>query len=223
MPYVIVERVSDPEAAADDLTRQGKDKRAAEVRERGKGTFVVPDALPAWADREYGERELTRRRGVSEPYGMHYHLRLDYDPDWSKQNAAIEAALREVPALRHRSAVAASNAFVRSYYGYGPRWDIPQRDGTGWPQVDAINFRDHAYVMTNALAGLHLIDAERVRLDALHVAARVGWDLTEPRDCADLTTENWLAFSLGRTLRQCGEGNLDRLREVILHAEYGNA
>lgn len=224
MAYVIVEHVFDPEAAANELTQRGDDKRAAQVRERGEGTFIAPELARLSADRQTAEVALAKHaydHGVS---GLRFHLRTDFDPDWRIQNFAIEEALREVPALRGQSAVEAVNVFRRAYFGWDARHDITApKDSEGWGQVNARNFADAAYLVGNALGGLHLVDAERVSPSALDAAVRLGWSTHVPVEGVDVSAENWLAISLGRTLRQCGEGDLDRLTEAIDAGWNGNS
>lgn len=223
MGYVLVEDVYDPDGASRELVYVGQELRARQVRERGKGVFVMTDVAELGSDRERALAGLAMWRAQRQVTGLSVRLRLDFDPDWRIQTFAVEEALREVPALRERSAVAAVNVFRRAYYGYDARWDIADHGDGRWPQVDARNFADAAYLVANALGGLRFVHAERVHPVALDTAARIGWAGDEPRGGAELPVEVWLAFSLGRTLRQGGEGHLERLCQAFEAGGEGNS
>lgn len=223
MAFVIVEDVYDSDAAANELAERGQSGRAEEVRQRGAGTFVMTDPADLGSDRERATSALAMWRETRPAArGLRLFLRLDFDPDWRIQHFAVREALREVPALRERSAVPALNAFTRAYYGRDARWDVPDHGDGRWPQTDARNFVDHAYLLANALGGLRLVDAGAPQPYVLATAARTGWDLAEVQGmyvCAEL----WLAYSLGRALRQCGEDYPEGLSQAILRGSEGNS
>lgn len=222
MAFVIVEDVYDSDAAADELVERGQSARAEQVRQRGVGTFVMTDPADLGSDRDRAMSGLAMWRETRpEARGLRLLLRLDFDPDWRIQHFAVREALREVPALRERSAVPALNAFTRAYYGRDARWDITDHGDGRWPQTDARNFLDHAYLLANALGGLRLVDAWVIPPHALATAVASGWGLAEAHTypCAEL----WLAYSLGRALRQCGEDYPEGLAQAILRGSEGNS
>lgn len=230
MPFVIVEIVTNPQAVAEALIERGDDDLAREVTTRGRGEFVLDTRkvlglsdLPAH-DRERAERELDRVRAArATGYGISHHLRTDFDPLWEKQHRAARAAIAAVLPPRERCAIPAVNAFKRSYYtDWGSEWDTPDPRGARWAAHHARNFRDGAIILGNALAGLRMVDGEMARADVLAVTARLGWDGVPLLADAQLREELWLAYSLGRTLRKCGDGRVDHLLTAFERGSAGH-
>ncbi|MBF9135260.1 hypothetical protein I0C86_41150 [Plantactinospora sp. S1510] len=216
MVYVIVEDVTDPVAAASALREGGELLRAIGVEKLGKGAYERTDAyVPRGGNRADGLRALEQFRAEHAVPGLMYYLRTDFDPDWSKQDEAARAALAEVRMPRERCGIRAVNAFKRAYYTWGPEWDTPDPCGGRWAAHHARNFRDGALVLGNALAGLCRSDGDMAPMVEMKIVASLGWDGEEVGPEARIRDEAWVALSLGRILRECGDGRIGDLLEAI--------
>jgi len=224
MAHVVVEYAWDAQRAAAELAARGDTERAALVRERGEGSFLVEPALTRERTQAMAERVRDGLAGTGEVTGLRYCVRTDYDPDWSRQHAAIRQAIADTEGEDNweRRAAALCNRFMRHYVDHGPHWDVPYHGDGRWPQTDAVNYADRVYLTANALAGLVLVDGRSMLPHRLAKIARSGWRPGRVAPGEFVSREAWLALGLGRTLRQCGQGSLDRLVEAIERGGLGD-
>ena len=209
--YVIVEAVTSATQAADALAARGEHDRARLVRTRGEGRFLVCGDGPFF-HRDDAVKAATIRNQGAVP-GLGYRLSVDYDPDWSRQHAAAREALGVT--VTGGQAVAAVNAFNRSYYHFGPGWDIDPN--TDWRNItDAIRFRDGAYLLTHAVTALGCADPGRL---AEH--AHRGW-ADQPAPQRAVPVER-LVWALAHTLAATSQGTVDVLIAQISHAAAGDS
>lgn len=224
MAHVVVEYVWDVQRAVAELAARGDTERAALVRERGEGSFLVEPAATRERTLALAERVRDELAATGEVSGLRYCVRTDYDPDWSRQHAAIRQAIADTEGEDDwaRRAAALCNAFARHYLDHGARWDVPYHGDGRWPQTDAVNYADRVYLTAQALAGLFLVNGQILPPHRMAGIAQDGWRPRRVWPGEFVGREAWLALGLGRTLRQCGQGSLDRLVEAIERGGRGD-
>ncbi|WP_431881930.1 hypothetical protein [Micromonospora chalcea] len=231
MAYVLVEHVTDPERAARALEDRGGTYRAEGMRARGAGTFVMTDPDDLGSDRRRAESALGMYRSTWEVPGATVHLRLDYDPDWSKQNAAVAEAMAAAWRERDRrrmAVVPAANAFAAAYYGWGSGHDLADPIDREWSPAGRRNFSDRARLLMNAVAGLRLrgsAPAEHVLIAAVE-QGRVDADDERPEPFNGryvVGTALEVAYGLSYVMHRHGEPHYDWLTEAIKAGVAGNA
>lgn len=239
MAYVIVRDVFDPQWAAEVAEQRGERERALLIRRNGKCCLPVEGevgGVRVWLSHQPSREEIDALLGLlnsadSLP-GMRYHSRFDYDPDWSKQRAAVAAAMGAV--WQHRQmcrlvAVPAVNAFNQAYYGWGEDHGLADPTERPWSSADRRNFSDGARSLANAVAGLRLTEGAAPADHVLVGAVHAGWAAVDERHPEPANgwytpgTALELVFGLAYVMRQHGEPHLDWLLDAVKAGANGNS
>ncbi|WP_018589034.1 hypothetical protein [Salinispora arenicola] len=243
MSYVIVSEIHDPQRAAEAAELAGDPQRAQQIRSGGRCTVVAAEGstveaggglyLPRNPTREQLNIVLRDLNKTVPLPGSRYYSRFDFDPDWSKQRQAAEAAMSEM--WRHRdrnrwAAVPAVDAFCQAYYGWGDRHTLPDPTRKTWLQADQVNYTSGAVMLANALAGMRTTHPTAPAGYLLNKALDAGWKAApsqypEPSNGAYVRGSVLeLAFGLAYIMRAYGEqSGLDRLVDAVNAGEAGNS
>lgn len=243
MSYVIVYEVDGLQrAAAEAAQLAGYPQQAQQIRSEDRCIVVAAEGstvkvggglyLPRNPTREQLNIVLHDLNKTVLLPGTRYHSRFDFDPDWSKQRQAAEAAMSEM--WRHRdrnrwAAVSAVDAFCQAYYGWD-RHTLPGPTKKTWSQADQINYTSGAVMLANALAGMRTTHPTALAGYLLNKALDAGWKAApsqypEPSNGAYVRGSVLeLVFGLAYIMRAYGEqSGRDRLTDAVNAGEAGNS